>query len=264
MFKKFNYTPSKYYYGNKLNSHMESGEIIYSDFKEQTKKQLDSFINENGIIDGTALKNHWFEIGKADVFLSHSHKDINRVKAFAGWLYDEFNLTSFIDSCVWGYCDDLLRMIDDTYCKNSKSDTYNYTLRNYTTSHVHSMLSSAITEMMDNTECLLFFNTPNSLSMPEELEGLRTKNSTTFSPWIYHELSMSTMIRLRPPQRRPFLEHFDTGYSHRNGPIEIAYDVSKYVREMIELNDSTLEKWKEEYNSDDNHALDILYNIINK
>ena len=115
MFARFNYLPKNYYYNHYFNPHLESGRKIYDATIEQTRKCLREFILENGHIDGTALKDHWFNIIDADIFLSHSHNDIEKVKGFAGWLYDQFGLTSFIDSCVWGYCDDLLKEIDAQY-----------------------------------------------------------------------------------------------------------------------------------------------------
>ena len=87
MFSKFVYTPSNYFYNHDLNPHLQSGNDMYHRFEVQAKDSLKNYIYKNGHIDGSALKKHWFSIGKADVFLSHSHKDINKVKAFAGWLY---------------------------------------------------------------------------------------------------------------------------------------------------------------------------------
>ena len=135
MYSKFNLKISSLY-DSELNEHLESGRKIYNNHKEQAKKSLKEFICDNGHIDGTNMKDNWFQMEDVDVFISHSHQDIIKVQAFAGWLYDEFGLTAFIDSCVWGYCDELLRQIDDTYCKESDK-TYSYKLRNYTTSHVY-------------------------------------------------------------------------------------------------------------------------------
>ena len=91
--------------------------------------ELKDFILDNGNIDGTSLKEHWFPLISADIFLSHSHKDIEKVKGFAGWLYNEFGLRAFIDSSVWGYCDELLLEIDKKYCFQPKTDTYSSSRR---------------------------------------------------------------------------------------------------------------------------------------
>lgn len=271
MFSKFTYTPTNYLYNNVLNSHFQTGNEMYNCFQNQSQKVLSDFIYENGRIDGTALQEHWFNIKHADIFLSHSHKDINRVKAFAGWLFDTFGLTSFIDSCTWGYCDELLREIDDTYCYNKTSATYNYELRNYTTSHVHMMLSSALSQMIDKTECIIFFNTPNSIVLKDDITSVKSEvHELTLSPWIYHELSMSTMIRQTSPTRfAPILEHSSQHSNEVRDALEIQYDVSDYLKAMKTLNDYILSEWEREwererksnYNSKA-FPLDFLYRTI--
>ena len=62
-------------------------------------------------MDNETNKNE-LENEKVYIFISHSHKDINKVIAFAGWLKTNFGLEAFIDSCSWGYCDELLKIID--------------------------------------------------------------------------------------------------------------------------------------------------------
>lgn len=135
-------------------------------------------------------------------------------------------------------------------------------MRNYTTSHVHSMLSSALAEMIDSSECLIFFNTPNSIYLNDEIKS-KTNGQSTFSPWIYHELSISGMIRKKKPERL-LIEHF----SHRDSAanegmlgLVVEYDVTKYLKEMITLTDDILLEWKRKHNSNQN-ALDELYSLV--
>lgn len=264
MYSKFTYTLNHYFYNNTLNPHLKTGQEIYNRFEKQAKKSLRDFVYQNGHIDGSALKEYWFHIEKADVFLSHSHKDITKVAAFAGWLYDTFGLTAFIDSCSWGYCNDLLQEIDDEYCKNTSGNTYNYQLRNYTTSHVHMMVSSALSQMIDKTECIIFFDTPNSIVLSNELEHVKNRNhKATLSPWIYHELSMATMLRTTLPDRHGVvLQHglkhtFDT----RN-QLNIQYDVSEYLRSMTPLTNDLLLEWQSSLNAPTEFPLDTLYRIL--
>ena len=263
MYSKFNYTPGTAFYTSELNRHVQAGRDMYNEFKEQSQKALKQFIHENGKIDGTALKEHWFSIDDADVFLSHSHKDDEKVKGFAGWLYNTFGLVSFIDSCSWGYCDDLLKDIDDIYCKNTSSDTYNYELRNYTTAHVHMMLSTALTEMIDNCECVIFFNTPNSITLSTELENVKHSRKETLSPWIYHELSMTSMLRQQPPNRqRTILKHaYGTLFECRN-QLEVGYEVDAYLQNMCLLCDSQLVEWKKQESKKGADSLEALYAIV--
>lgn len=274
MYSKFNYKPDPYFYNRVLNNHLTSGNKLYAETERKSKASLRKFVLDNGSIDGTALKNHWFNVDKADIFLSHSHKDIEKVKAFAGWLYDKFQLRSFIDSCVWGYCDELLKEIDDIYCKNEGGQTYSYELRNYSTSHVHAMLSSAISEMIDKSECIIFFNTPNSIVLNDELNKMKEKaynNQYTNSPWIYHELSVTQMIRRDLPLRKKkkiFLSAMDSLHeSHymRSEFPEINYEIEKYLTEMKSLTDADLQLWSKNHNSQTSgeNALDELYDIVN-
>lgn len=263
MYSKFNYSPSDYFYNATLNHYLTKGNEIFKNHQKEVQDCLSEYISEDGVINGSDLKEHWFTITNKDIFISHSHKDINKVKAFAGWIYENFGLEAFIDSCAWGYCDDLLRKIDDRYCYNQKSETYNYSLRNYTTSHVHMMLSTALTEMMDNTECIIFFNTPSSINMSTELDKIKQKEKT-LSPWIYHELSMTTMLREKEPTRKKaIVEHFA---QRAENSINIEYDVTKLLRDLTILTDNNLSTWYEVWQrrpiNVKEEALDVLYKIV--
>lgn len=280
MYSKYNIEISNSFYNRELNKHLECGRKIYEKHEKMAKKSLKEFIYDNGNIDGTSMKSNWFQIEDVDIFISHSHKDLTKVKAFAGWLHDEFNLTAFIDSCVWGYCDNLLQQIDDAHCKKKDGKTYNYNLRNYTTSHVHMMLSTALTEMIDHTECIMFYNTPNSVSLIDDLQTIkREKKKVTLSPWIYHELAMTSFVRIRKPDRTiSLLENalIHKAYSEKND-IHIEHDVDEYLEEMISLSPDALELWKRNYavlthrldgdsiphikGYEDVYPLDVLYNL---
>lgn len=280
MYSKFNLSISNYFYNSELNKHLESGKKIYENHEAIATKSFKEFIYDNGHIDGSAMKSNWFQIKDVDVFISHSHQDITKVKAFAGWLYDEFNLTAFVDSCVWGYCDDLLRQIDNEHCKKEDGKTYDYNLRNYTTSHVHMMLSTALTEMIDKTECIMFYNTPNSVSLADDLETLKNeKRKVTLSPWIYHELAATSFVRICKPIRTiPILESvvIHKAYSEGND-LNIEYNIDKYLEEMISIESDELISWRKNYailtnkidgdcilnirENENIHPLDVLYNL---
>lgn len=226
------------------------------------------------------MKNNWFQIEKVDIFISHSHQDINKVQAFAGWLYDQFELTAFIDSCVWGYCDELLKQLDDKYCKNKTNENYNYDLRNYTTSHVHIMLSTALAAMIDKTECIMFYNTPNAILLSNDLNKIKSeKKKVTLSPWIYYELAMTSLIRKYKPNREHLLEHASRYKQHsERNTINIEYKVEEYLKDMIKITDEQLIEWKRYYQvithkldgdnipyisgKEDTHPLDVLYDHL--
>ena len=260
MFVAYRYSPSDYFYNNRLNLYLSKGHEIYDDHQKKVRDCLSKFISSDGIINGSELRENWFSAETTDVFISHSHKDINKVIAFAGWLYDTFGLTTFIDSCAWGYCDDLLHKIDMKYCYQKEKGTYNYDLRNYTTSHVHMMLSTALVETMNRSECVLFFSTPNSIIMSDELSLItRRKGEKTTSPWIFYELTMISQIkRVKPDRKTNVLAH--TEYEKRN-TVNIHYDVSKIIDNIPEINDKQLIEWS----NNDNpyiHPLDKLYSVL--
>lgn len=146
-------------------------------------------VNRDLILDGAKLAEHYFPSVQADIFISHSHKDVEKAKAFAKYIYIKTGLVSFIDSEVWSFADDLLRCLDNEYCYNSGSMLYSYEKRNISTSYVHMMLNTALLNMIDKCECLFFLSTPNSFNTEKEIKN------TTFSPWIYSELSMANVIR---------------------------------------------------------------------
>ena len=162
--------------------------------KATVEKNLKAFMFGNNTLDASRIQSNWFPQVKAHVFLSHSHRDADDVISFAGWLYHHFALEAFIDSTVWGYGDDLLKIIDDTYSRDDKG-AFDYAKRNTSTSHVHMMLCTALAMMIDKTECLFFMDTPNSIMPTESIQK-------TLSPWIYFEIATSQMIRKKDPVRK--------------------------------------------------------------
>ncbi|HDX9614768.1 TPA: hypothetical protein ROY01_006000 [Bacillus toyonensis] len=244
----------------------ELGKKMFSDTKTKVEKELNEFLESDGSIDGTRLQNSWFPLIEADIFISHSHNDYEEAFKLAGFLKQTFGLTTFLDSCVWGSADALLKKIDDKYCQNPNGSTYCYEDRNYSTSHVHMMLSAAINSMIDKSECLFFLNTPNSISTKDVID------KKTNSPWIYSEIVMSQLIRKQDPRRmikKALFEHQEPNME-TNDQLTITYDLD--TRHLQELNFDDLISWKNEYEKlissyktangyDMNwiHALDVLY-----
>lgn len=173
----------------------------------------------------------------------------------AGWLLDRFELTSFIDSCVWGYSDQLLKNVDDAYCYNRVTNTYNYQDRNYSTSHIHMLLASALTMMIDKEECLFFLNTPSSLSVHNIV-------SKTFSPWIYHELTISKYIKKRFPERYISKKLKDGMHILKETGLRIEYDLD--FSEFTRITESDLIEWGEQCNKCKSDALYNLYDFFDK
>ena len=234
----------------------EYGQELYNNQKNTVKRQIDSYVLDDGILGASHIEEDWFPNIKSDVFISHSHRDQELAIGLAGWLHNIFGITSFIDSCVWGYADDLLKIIDTEYCVKKKRqdgsiETYDYDKRNQSTAHVHMILNTALQKMIDKTECLIFLNTPNSLLVDDVIDG-----TATASPWIYSELTFSRMCRKKKlAEYRKDLMHTAI-LEHRE--IKIRYDVS--LEHFVELKDSDLLNiWINSNGKEPLEVLDDLY-----
>lgn len=177
-------------WGEKLEQWKHQGEKNKKDLEDHIEKILQEVTNEDDVIDGEKLSKTWFPVSHKDVFLSYSHNDEDLALIIVGILNDVFGLNVFMDSLVWGSADGLLKVIDDKYCKQ-RSGTYNYTKRNFSTSHIHAMLSTSIMSAMDHTEVVFFLNTENSRYKLKEA----FLEEHTLSPWIYEEIMYATMLR---------------------------------------------------------------------
>jgi len=87
---------------------LPAGQRQYDLNQEKVRAKLASFVAADGKIDGGDLQEEWFPTIEADVFISHSHKNLDKAIALSGWLHSR-GISSFLDSCVWGNADDLLR-----------------------------------------------------------------------------------------------------------------------------------------------------------
>ena len=225
--------------------------------KKIIQEELEKYV-VNDEIDVKQLEETWFPEIKAEVFISHSHKDEKLAICLADWLYDNFGITSFIDSCLWGCANDLLRQIDNQMCMRKKANdgkiTYNYNKRNVSTAHVHIILSMALQKMIDKTECLFFLNTPNSVKLEDNSSGMLTS-----SCWIYNEILFSKLVKRRKPER----------YKLRTANILESVERFSYELEtdhLINISEIELKKWKIESDKktylNSNKYLDILYKVL--
>ena len=234
----------------------------FDKYKTTIETNLRKYICEDGSINGSMMQEDWFPQVSADIFLSHSHKDEKIVIAIAGWLNEAFNLNVFIDSCIWGYAPKLLENIDNNYCISKKEGdhtTYNYQKRNYSTSHVYMMLSIALTKMIDKSESLFFYNTPSSLTIDSTIN-----KNTTNSPWIYHELQTSKVIRHRPlsDYRKKRITKDAYGPILEHAQLDIRYDVT--LDHLVNIDAKTLVAWKNAYlTTPCRYPLDKLYSQKN-
>jgi hypothetical protein len=221
MFKGFKLEPIRFISDDHYTFCHAKGEEFYESYKYQVKQILDAFFFEDKSLDGSAIINHWFPQINADIFISHSHDDRDLAVALSGWFHDNFGITTFIDSCIWGHSRDLNKLLDENWI-DIKNGTCDYDKVLQSTSHVHMMLSTALNMMIDKTECLLFLDTKNSIKPYNEIEK-------TESPWIYSEIAFSQIAKRNIPSRlkKNVIEnrYFSLNENFEKGGLTIKYDL---------------------------------------
>lgn len=242
-----------------VDKYFDIGDKYLDTQKTLVYKELDNYIDKTdnpGAIDGSKLQEDWFKKIDLDVFISHSHSDEKLAISIAGWLHKEFDLSSFVDSRIWGYANDLLDKMNRRYNvinQTTTNTTFSYEGCNTAASHVHMMLCTSINKMIDRCECVFFLNTPNSLVTYNNAE--KTK-----SPWIYAEICLANTIRRKIPERaHNYLLREDKTIKHYfASEMIIEYKVD--FTEFIDLSSKDLMEW---YNNKRilNHSLDSLYKI---
>lgn len=199
------------------------GELIKETLQNQVGDILSEVTNADGIIDGEKLSDVWFPIVKKDVFISHSHNDEDLALTIAGILDDIFGLSVFIDTTIWGSADGLLKAIDDKYCIEEDGN-YNYTKRNFSTSHVHAMLTTSIMRAMDQAEAIFFLNTSNSTY---KLKSGFSKEHT-LSPWIYEEIVCAKLLREKKWDEHRITRVDEAYHFEKSLNVAYPYDMEEY------------------------------------
>ena len=172
-------------------------------------------------------------------------------------MYLFFNVTCFIDSLYWGNIDELQNELNElhlTYDGVTKKSYYDYEKTLQVAKHADMILASALTEMIDNCECVFFLNTDNSVIRGTEA----ISKNETYSPWIYHEVFTTTIIQKK--QRSKFNE----SYQFRDNAIKQIPDISYGLdlSGMTVLREEDIFEWEIKINSNkDKHPLDVLYNL---
>lgn len=242
---------------------IQRGKSIVKETENELEDSLQYFYLKQNIINGNKVIEDWFPVLEYDIFLSHSHRDEDLALALGGYLYDNYGLKTFIDSTVWKFSDILLKFLDNKYCKSENGETYDYHKRNYSTSHVHLMLKSALDKMIDKCEAIFFLNTPNSISANSSVV------ERTRSPWIFSEIATTQIIRKNTPKRliaetRLFSAESAAMLENTKTQLNIEYQLE--LNHFTKIDEYDLNYWYNNYNHTNENPLDVLYRLkpINK
>lgn len=225
--------------------------------KEKIKENFYDLLLSENQIDVELLQKEWFPVGEYDVFLSHSHKDIDDIEALAGYLTKEMGLIVFVDSFIWRYCDELLQKLNNEY-NYIDSNTYKHLGANWCCTNVTLILNSALQEVINKSEVLFFYNSPNSIT--HEYKGVERSDS----PWIYSEILISKVIEKKFPKRTELIKEGRIEFANESMGLSFSYPA---ITDHLEvLTKKQFDLWKRINNSTQarvklKHPLDRLYLI---
>lgn len=242
-----------------IDSYYPKGKELFDFNQKQVKIAFDKFKLKNKSLDGSAIQASWFPQIDADVFISHSHKNETEVIALAGFLWDKFKIRTFIDSCIWDSAFDLQNELDKEYSLIDplKTGTFSYSKVSSSSSHVHMMLSTALSLMIDRTECIFFFNTPDSIESYDKIDK-------TASPWIYSEITTTQIVRKKIPKRVKVIE--STRYYSKGGVVNESLRINYKLGldHLSPMSKNDFERWKITASpaSTAINSLDKLYDLV--
>lgn len=200
----------------------------YKAKKDNIAIRLEEYLlNGNNLLDAEKIQQSVFPETEIDVFISHSHNDEDQAIRIALSL-EKIGLKPFVDSCAWGYSDELLKKIDDDFCKPRGWDNYSYQLRNRTTTNVHLILNAALQQMIHSSELFIFLGTESSI----KIDDYMSDKERLSSPWIFSELMFAQNVK------RTERKQFRPGMEEHSELLEAILD-SKHVEFRYSLPQST-------------------------
>jgi len=197
-----------------------------TNFRDKNKQYFDTrkleeyLLDRDNVLSVEKITEDFFPSVEADVFLSHSHHDEKDIIMLALSL-EQTGLKVFVDSCVWGWADNLLKKIDNEYCLK-EDGFYSYENRNRTTSNVYMILNSALQSTISQCELFLFLHTENSLRMTSIYSGVQH----IASPWIFSELTFAKLCQRTPRKRYGVTQESLSGLekrAHDSSGVMFAY-----------------------------------------
>jgi len=270
MFRGFNLEITKDYFKSRFEEYKEKGETHLKKQKVVYESELQKYITDT-YMNGSKIQDSWFPQIDADIFISHSHDDKELAWALAGWINEVFCLKCFIDSNVWGYSANLLKIMNSKLSNERKSTDggylYDYKSCNQVSEHVNNMLSIALQKMIDKTEAIILLNTENSIQICTS-----DNMNLTYSPWIYSEIICTQIVRKKPLivyRDYSYLKHSDPHkmlFENVNDKMDFIISYTVPLTHLIKLTEEKLLKWYQEYNKDNivkyDYSLDALYRLF--
>ncbi|WRC08436.1 toll/interleukin-1 receptor domain-containing protein [Helicobacter pylori] len=138
------------------------------------------YSNDNIVLKRNEIKEAFFspfkpQLKNAQVFLSHSHADINKALEVKNYLENQTKRKVFIDSLFWDYKDDVLNELAEYDDISKIEDAFTLILR------------ESLQDMIEKCPYFVFLQSNNGVSN----QGL---SRITYSAWIYEELKIANTL----------------------------------------------------------------------
>ncbi|RVZ24136.1 TIR domain protein [Helicobacter pylori] len=172
--------PSTRCSNNQVHQINEAAKKIYELIKKAKHSNDDIILNHNEI------KEAFFspfkpQLKNAQVFLSHSHADINKALEVKNYLENQIKRKVFIDSLFWDYKDDVLNKLAKYDDISRIEDAFTLILR------------ESLQDMIKKCPYFVFLQSKNSVSN-QGLSRNQDLLKITYSAWIYEELKIANTL----------------------------------------------------------------------
>lgn len=206
-------------FNNQAHQINEAAKKIYELIKKAKHSNDDIILNHNEI------KEAFFspfkpQLKNAQVFLSHSHADINKALEVKNYLENQIKRKVFIDSLFWDYKDDVLNKLAKYDDISRIEDAFTLILR------------ESLQDMIKKCPYFVFLQSSNSVSN-QWLSRNQDLLKITYSAWIYEELKIAHSISESRPI--PMMES-----------MQVFHDISPFLKSFETI---TLKKLSQQINS---------------
>ncbi|MGY5434318.1 hypothetical protein [Staphylococcus xylosus] len=208
-----------------------------NEFSSILSEIIESLSNENyTVFDAQKIMDGHFTDKPYDIFISHSHGDIDYVRKLAGY-YEKQGKSVFIDSEYWDFSDKLLKQLDDEFSRIEGSTNFSYERRNITTTVVHNLLAVSLEKMIHECKYFVFAHSDKTAgsNLHELLEYANSSGKHTISPWIYKELITADIIYKNRP------EYIEKSGETRSASPLFLYDIKELTKDYCKLDLSNME-----------------------
>ncbi|WP_231171976.1 toll/interleukin-1 receptor domain-containing protein [Helicobacter pylori] len=181
--------------------------------------------NDDIILNHNEIKEVFFspfepQIKDAQVFLSHSHVDINKALEVKDYLENQTKRKVFVDSLFWDYKDDVLNKLAEYDDISRIEDAFTLILR------------ESLQDMIEKCPYFVFLQSKNSVSN-QGLSRNQDLLKITYSAWIYEELKIAHSTSESRPI--PMMES-----------MQVSHDISPFLKSFETI---TLKKLSQQINS---------------